>query len=276
MIKSILLAVDASENAKVAATYANFLCYKLDATLDVVYVVDSRLVNMPYWTDYGAISLPVTRFSEEMRNVLESQGKLLLEQIKEKAEHAEVRSRTEMRSGIPAAEIIEAAKDCDLIVIGRHGESSTLEDHKGLGAVAERVLRSSNQPVLVAPVKMQEIKRVLLGFDGSDRAREAMTYAAELSRRLNVPMTALSADQDEELVQERLATVRSYAEAHGLELVTMPLLNVDPVEAILGVAQEGDLIAMGAFGEGRIREWLLGSTTESVLRVAEQPVLLHR
>ena len=37
MIQSILLAIDASEHAKIATSYANFLAYKFDATLDAVY-----------------------------------------------------------------------------------------------------------------------------------------------------------------------------------------------------------------------------------------------
>lgn len=275
MIQSILLAVDASDNAKVATSYAISFATKLDAVLDVVYVVDSRLVNTPYWTDYGAISLPTTRFTEEMQEVLEQQGKLLLEEVQEGAKQAGVQCRSEVRTGIPAAQILEAAKDCDLIIMGRRGESSRLEQGGGIGAVAERVLRSAKQPVLATSTEFQEIKRVLLGFDGSDRARAAMNYAVELAKRLDVPATALSVHDDEAIAEERLQTVHNYAQAHDLSVTLLPLSG-DPVEVMLETAAEGDLIAMGAFGEGRIREWLLGSTTESVLRLGEQPVLLHR
>jgi nucleotide-binding universal stress UspA family protein len=275
MIRSILLAVDASENAKVATSYAIFLARALDAVLDVVYVMDTRLINTPYWTDYGAISLPVTRFSDEMRQVLESQGKRVLEGVLERTQEAGLRCRTEVRTGIPALEIMDAAKDCDLIVLGRYGESSMLEERKSLGAVAERVLRSATQPVFVASDVFTQPRRIVLGFDGSDRAREAMTYATELSGRLKVPLVALSVHADEAVASQRLDVVRNYADAHGLEVSTQ-VLEGDAAEAILASASEGDLIAMGAFGEGRIREWLLGSTTEAVLRGARQPVLMHR
>jgi nucleotide-binding universal stress UspA family protein len=275
MIRSILLAVDASENAKVARTYANFLAYKLDAVLDAVYVMDARLINTPYWTDYGAVSLPVARFSEEMQQILESQGHVVLKEVTQSAEEAGIKVRTELRKGIPALEILEAAKDCDLIVMGRHGESSKLERARGLGAVAERVVRSSSQPVFIAPDAFQEIKRVLICFDGSDRAREAMSYAVELSRRLALSVHAISVSDDAALAKRRLEVVSNYCEAHEVTPTTQALSG-DPADAILETAQEGDLIAMGAFGEGRIRQWLLGSTTEGVLRAAEQPLLLHR
>lgn len=275
MIRSILLAVDASENAKVAMAYANFLGYKLEASLQAVYVSDTRIINAPYWTDVGAVSLPLTPFSNQMREVLESQGHSLMDEVTEKAKKAGVRVRTELRMGFPATEILAAAQGSDLIVLGRRGESSSLESQRGLGAVAERVVRGSTQPVLVASEEFQDIRRIFLGFDGSERARAAMTYAVELATRLTLPLLAVSVQQDEELAKERLETVSSYAQAHDLDVTTLALQG-DPADAILAEVEEGDLIAMGAFGEGRVREWLLGSTTEAVLRAAEQPVLLHR
>ncbi len=274
MIRSLLLAVDASPWGKVAATYATFLCYKLDATLDAVYVKDSRLINMPYWTDYGAISLP-TRFTSEIQELLSSQGTAVLSQLQENAEKAGITCRTELRTGIPAAQILEAAQDCDLIILGRRGESSRLEEAKGLGAVAERVLRGSKMPVILTDDRYTELSRVLLGYDGSDRAREAMVYAAELAARLELPVLAISVHDKLELAEERLNTVKAYAEAHHLNLTTRALPG-DPVEAIFNESTASDLIAIGAFGEGRVRAWLLGSTTEAVLRGSIQPVLLHR
>jgi nucleotide-binding universal stress UspA family protein len=275
MIQSILLAIDASEYARIATSYANFLAYKFDATLDAVYVIDRRLTNMTYWIDYGALSIPASRFSEEMEQVLTVHGEALLEQVKEKAAKAEVRHRVELHSGLPAQKIVEAAKDCDLIVLGRCGESGSLGDGLGLGAVAERVLRSARQPVLSTPSTFQGIERVVLGFDGSSRAQSAMRYALELAKRLDLGVLALSVDQDEAVNARRLEIVRHYAEPFELELATRSFSG-DPVEEILNQLEKGDVIAIGAFGEGRMREWLLGSTTEAILRRADYPVLLHR
>jgi nucleotide-binding universal stress UspA family protein len=275
MIQSLLVAVDTSATAKVAASYANFLAYKLEATLEAVYVMDSRLINMTYWTDYGAISLPGRTVSKEMEEMLREQGKQLLGQVQENAAKAGVSCRTTLSQGVPAAEILEAAKDCDLVVLGRRGESALVDDRRGLGAVAEQVLRTARQPVLLTAESFEDMRRVVLGYDGSERAGGAMRYAAELAHRLNLPMLALSVHRDEGVARERLDTVASYGEAHGIEVATKPLPG-DPADAILAEVEEGDLIAMGAFGEGRIREWLLGSTTEALLRGAVQPVLLHR
>ncbi len=278
MIGSLLVAVDASDNAKVAVSYAVYLCKELGAALSAVFVIDTRMINMPYWTDYGALSLPVTNFSTQMQEVLGDQGKRVLARVEEDA--AGVKLRTELRTGVPATEILEAARESDLIVLGRHGETHQTEEAGGsspggLGATAERVLRTAADPVLIAPNTFQEPTRVLLCYDGSSRASETMNYAAELAKRLKLPLAALSAHDDENVAKERLERVARYMDAQGLDVTTFSRQG-DAVEVILGETQPGDLLAMGAFGEGRIREWLLGSTTESVLRATKQPVLLHR
>ena len=275
MINSILLAVDTSPYARVASTYANFFAYKLDAVLEAVYVVDSRLTNLTYWTDYGALSVPLTRFSEEMAEVLRGQGELLLERVREGTEKVGIRCRVEIHEGLPAPTILEAAKDCDLIILGRRGESAMLENGKGLGAAAERVLRSAHHPVLCTPASFQEVGRVVLGFDGSDRAQSAMRYAVELARRLALEFLAVSISADEAVSAKRNEIVTNYAEAHGITALTRSLRG-DPVEGLLAQLQPGDMLAMGAFGEGRVRQLLLGSTTEAILREVDHPVLLHR
>ena len=279
MIGSLLVAVDASDNAKVAVSYASYLSKELGAALTAVFVIDTRMVNMPYWNDYGALSLPVTNFSNQMQEVLSDQGKRVLARVEEDV--TGVNLRTELRTGIPATEIVEAARESDLIVLGRHGEThQTGEgersgDPGGLGAVAERVLRTAADPVFIAPNRFRDLERVLLCYDGSSRASETMNYAAEFAKRLKLPLAALCVHDDAEVAKERLARVTRYMDAQGLEVTTFSHSG-DPVEVILNETQPGDLLAMGAFGEGRIREWLLGSTTEAVLRATEQPVLLHR
>ncbi|MDQ3459453.1 MAG: universal stress protein [Deinococcota bacterium] len=276
MIGSILLAVDASSATPTTLSYARFLAAKLEANLKAVYVIDSRLTNMSYWTDYGALSVPTATYSEEMNELLQAQGKELLKDVEAQLADEGLTAETEIRTGLPANQILDAAATADLIVLGRRGESSKLEGAGGLGAVVERVIRGSRQPVLVAAERFTPPKRVVLGYDGSERAREAMVYATELAQRLGLPLLAVSVHDDERVALERLETVRAYAQGRKLELKTLPLISDDAVEALLSQLAEGDLLAIGAFGEGRVREWLLGSTTEALLRSSTQPVLLHR
>lgn len=55
-------------------------------------------------------------------------------------------------------------------------------------------------------------------------------------------------------------------------------LQGSPENKICEFAQDHayDLIVMGAYGHSRIREAILGSTTQTVMRKAQMPVLLAK
>ncbi|MCC5810553.1 MAG: universal stress protein [Ectothiorhodospiraceae bacterium] len=276
MLQSILLAVDGSAERQHATRSAALLARKLDGAVHAVHVIDSRLVAAGYHLDDANPHSVESRvqLNEELQRRLETQGNQVLQAVTEELEALGVPCRVELRTGIPAVEVLAASADCDIIVIGRRGQSAA-DDRKALGEVVERVLRTATQPVLVAGEQTGEFRRVVLGFDGSSPAREAMIYAAELSQRLNIPMIAVSVHRDESLARKTLEVVQHYAEAHKFE-VALEVHKGDPVDVLLEVAEPTDLLTIGAFGDGRVREWLLGSTTEALLRASTQPVLLHR
>ncbi|GGX78410.1 hypothetical protein GCM10007160_02080 [Litchfieldella qijiaojingensis] len=277
MIQSILLAIDMSPSGKVASQYAVDMARKLQGAVHVVYVTDSRLMELGFYGEDARPEMIETalRLKRESQEQLEAQGERLLASMKAEIEASGIECRSEMLSGVPAVRILDAAVDSDLIVMGRRGESAGLGDSKGLGEVVERVLRTAEQPVLLAGADFQDISRILLGFDGTKPAREAMVYAIELAQRLSLPVVAVSVHHDDAIARRRLSTVDHYAETHRIQIET-EVRKGDPADVLLEMAQPGDLITIGAFGDGRIREWLLGSTTEAILRSAEQPVLLHR
>ena len=88
--------------------------------------------------DYGAIET-------ELR---ESGGKQLAALVTN-AIHRQVSTETSVRSGQPAFEIIEAAKElpADLVVMSTHGRTGL--KHVFLGSVTEHVVRQAPCPVLV-------------------------------------------------------------------------------------------------------------------------------
>jgi nucleotide-binding universal stress UspA family protein len=277
MIQSILLAVELSPTARVATRYALDLGVKLEGAIHAVYVVDIRLTEIGF---YGEDVRPevvqqAMKLRRQTEQQLEEQGDQLLESVRSEIEAAGVECRVNRLFGIPAVCILDAAQDSDLIVMGRRGESVELGDTKALGDVVERVLRTAEQPVLLAGDEHEPFTRILLGFDGSKPARAAMVYAIELAQRLSLPVMAISVHRDDDIAGHHLETVEHYAASHKVK-VDCERRKGDPAKVILGMAQPGDLITIGAFGDGRIREWLLGSTTETILRSAQQPVLLHR
>ncbi len=271
MIKSIQLAVDGSTQSDVATDYALELAQHLEATLDVVYVINQRHFNVPHISQSGVL---VYTDDENIRNLYKQKGEYLLKRSQERAVQRGLVSRTECRLGDPALEILATANDCDLILLGKRGESQ-LEPSPALGSVVMRVLQMAQQPVLVTPETFMPIKRLVLGYDGSNQSRLVMNYACELAHRLDLPLLALSAHKDKAIARQRLEVVERYASALNIDFSYKPLAG-NPAEAILKEISENDLIAVGAYGKRGIRKWLLGSTSQSILRDTSQAVLIHR
>ncbi|AZH24813.1 universal stress protein [Haloplanus aerogenes] len=128
----ILVPTDGSACARAAVDQAIELALATDATLHVVHVVDSGIV------DTGPIPA-----------ALEEAGERAIQQVVERADAAGV-SATErsLLNGTPHQEIVDYADEngIECIVMGTHGRTGV--DRYLLGSVAERVVRLSDSPVL--------------------------------------------------------------------------------------------------------------------------------
>ncbi len=163
-VKKILYATDLSENARYAFAYAVSLANLYKASVTMVHV----LPEVPALLDQSVIGY----ISEERWQAIKSEQ---MDEAKEaligkRRDHLAIKEALHQFSedvkqeqpgdgfttddiivqrGNPVEEIIKSAEEsnCDLIVMGTHGQS-TLEDVM-LGSTARRVIRRSKVPVLV-------------------------------------------------------------------------------------------------------------------------------
>ena len=170
-VKKILYATDLSESARYAFAYALSLAKLYGARITFLHVlpevsevmdshiigyisedrweeikaqhsIDAREALIGKKRDSAAAKAVLDQFSEDAKNEQEGSDFLTDEVIVEK--------------GNPVEQILKQAEDknCDLIVMGTHGQG-TLADVM-IGSTARRVLRRSKKPVLV--VRLPEEK----------------------------------------------------------------------------------------------------------------------
>jgi nucleotide-binding universal stress UspA family protein len=138
-------------------------------------------------------------------------------------------------------------------------------------------------------------RRVLVAFDGSAGAREALTVAIDLSllTSANVTVVAVEAhlphyagtidEVDEEHEAEERASRRSLSEAEayasdrGVEVTTRTMIG-HPAHVIARIAAEtgADLVVLGHSGHSAVWGRFLGGVTEKVSRHAPCSVLIVR
>jgi nucleotide-binding universal stress UspA family protein len=162
------------------------------------------------------------------------------------------------------------------LVIGRVGEDSTRNAHS-LGSQIEAVVRTIHRPILLTASSYKKPETVMLAFDGSPTAYKTvqMLAASQLCGGLPIHLVMVGADSGGN--REALEKARSMLLSSGFEVHAE--IRQGDVEAALHIyqAEHGiDLLVMGAYGHSRIRQFLVGSTTTTMLRTATMPVLLLR
>ena len=137
--------------------------------------------------------------------------------------------------------------------------------------------------------------KILVAYDGSEGAKAALRLGIELTRgfgaelhtvsvREHLPHYAASIDEVEDAKERIDRYFRTLTkEAQDLALVSGVELSTDvrqghEVEAIITCAREGrfDLLIVGYHGHSRIFDRLMGSTAQSLVRLAPCSVLLAK
>jgi nucleotide-binding universal stress UspA family protein len=133
------------------------------------------------------------------------------------------------------------------------------------------------------------IERIVVGVDGSENARRALSWAAELALALDAEVIAVHAvgllerfgevvDDGDRYPEVRHAFDTEWCDAldtQGVRSVRL-LRDGNPVAVLLSVAEEhdADLIVVGGRGVGGFPELLLGSTSTQVAQHATRPVTI--
>ena len=145
-LKRILVPVDFSPLSKKALQYALRFVEEFNAEMKLVHVVEPVV---PPAFDGWMIAPPVSSTYAD--------GAKKLRRLASSVQTADINPlQSTVRTGLPAHEIVEAAKelDVDLIIIATHGYTGW--KHFAIGSTAERVVRAAPCPVLVVREKEHE------------------------------------------------------------------------------------------------------------------------
>lgn len=277
MFKKIMVLQDGSDFDKSALNYGAYLAKCFDGELKGVHVIDIVKLEGSMFHDLsGSLAFePFLNFTSKMRELLESNGDIILENFEDECNKLGVKCSTEVLSGVVVREICEKAALFDLVVMGKRGTDKGFEFGL-LGSVTEGVIRKSSKPVMVVGEEFSEIKNPLLAFDLSKSASNAMAAAGEVASSLGVGLTVVSSGKGAD-AKEALKESEEYLKAYKVEVATKELLD-EPAVAIENYYKEKgfDMIFMGKTHHGVLMEMVLGSTTEHVVRNVSGPVFIVR
>ena len=279
---TILACTDGSIYAESVIDHAAWAAARMGgAAVRVLHVLD-RTASVAPADHSGALGFDTSEeLLRELAALDEARGRIALRRGRAMLEAAEARLRaagvtsvtTLQRHGALVDTVVEQEADADLVVIGKRGEAADFAIGH-LGANLERVVRSSIRPVLVASRAFRPIARFAIAYDGGPAAQKAVEYAARAPSLDGLECHLLTVGQaGTTLLDEPGAMLRRAGRA-----VTTAVLPGEAEHAIAAhVAAAGiDLLVMGAYGHGRLRNLFVGSTTTALLRSCRIPVLVFR
>ena len=279
MIKNILFGVDGSPGSETARDVAIDLARRLDARLEAVHIVDSRMLEFPLVAPQAGVIGWNPGAVNGLQQALRTRGETLLRETAAAAEKAGVPLVTTLEFGHPAQVLTDIQCRTELVVLGRQGEhSKTAPDITG--STMERFIRRAERPCLVTPAVFRPIGKILVGVDGSPSAGRALREAIDLANALKIPLVILSVSETEsDLPRAQQINLEAHciARAHDCAAAAVTAVG-NPAAAVMEKSAETgcDLIVLGSHGHGWIYDRLIGSVAAHVVARGETPVLLVR
>ncbi len=169
------------------------------------------------------------------------------------------------------------ARRFDLAIVGQaEPETSAVEE-----VIVEAALFESGRPVIVVPYIQKaplKLDNVMVCWDGSRAATRAIADAMPLLERSGRVEVVIVANERGKRDEIEGADMGEHLARHGLnvEVKRTVLGDIDVADVILSHAADAgtDFIVMGGYGHSRLREFVLGGVTRSILRSMTAPVLM--
>ena len=149
MYDRILLPTDGSKGVDRAIDHAIDAAERYDATLHVLYVVDTDVVNAYSGDEF-------VDGSEGAEETLAERGREALDEVAAHAADAGVDAVTELVYGVPHEEVLGYIDDADIDLTVMGSKTRSGDYRRMLGSVTERVSRRSAGPVSIVKTTVSE------------------------------------------------------------------------------------------------------------------------
>lgn len=179
-------------------------------------------------------------------------------------------------TGRESAWVIEYARACDLLVVGR-------QLPLGVHETLEAALLDSGRPLLIPPSKMPAkpgapgFETVAIAWKSTREAARAAAAALPFLKEAK-KVVVLTVEEDGSDDVQSAARLVAGLKWHRIEATLAPLGPVPGGTAVTLLAacerSGADLLVIGGYGHSRLREMVFGGVTATVLQRALLPVLM--
>ncbi len=274
-MKKILVPTDFSNEAENALKVAAQLAKKHDCELILLHMLDLPLNQLNVG---GAVPTDLPEAVYFMRLAHKQFEDLLKNDYLSGIRVSEMVDFHDISVGI-----LETCKknNVDLIIMGSHGADGLKEMF--IGSTAEKIVRTSDTPVLVIKNEHEEfnIEEFVFASDFNNDNKETYKQAVKLAESFNAKIHLLMVNTVSNFTTTATAKVRIAEFIQGTDFsnYTVNIYNDETVEkGILNFSHiiNADLIGISTHGRQGIAHFFNGSISEDLVNHAKRPVITFK
>lgn len=169
------------------------------------------------------------------------------------------------------------ARRFDLAIVGQADpEANSVEE-----LIAEAALFGSGRPIVLVPYIQKaplKLDRIMVCWDGSRPAARAIADAMPFLAKAGRVQVVIVSNERGKSDEIEGADMGAHLARHGLkvEVKRIDSGNIDVGDALLSHAADSnaDFMVMGGYGHSRLRQFVLGGVTRTLMRSMTVPVLM--
>lgn len=178
----------------------------------------------------------------------------------------------EWRSAVtqPFPFVADACRAADLVLVG--SPIADMPPDPDLDLAPADLIMNAGRPVLMVPPEVDKVaaEQILVAWKDTPESRRAVSAALPLLRACRrAIVAAIDEDDDRAATQAGVDDVVAWLGCHGVGANGRVVAPADDVASHIDslAGEEGaDLVVSGAYGHGKIREWVFGSVTKEFLK----------
>lgn len=283
-MSNVIACIDGSSATNGVVESSAWAAAQLSAPLTLLHVIEeghaAAQQDMSGNIGFGSRE----KLLEELAELDAKKGKLLLEHGHQLLEQAKKQALLQdnvtdvsmrQRHGELIDSLLKLEPETRLLVLGLHGEDNGDGSH--IGSQLETVLRRVHKPIMLCPDQFNAPQSAMLAYDGSASTKQGVQLLAKSPLFSNMPVHVVMVGADSETNQAELDWARETLENGGHQVETAIVAgDVEPALHDYQDQHNIGIMVMGAYGHSKIRQFLVGSTTTSMLEASKTPLLILR
>lgn len=276
MLRSILVGLDGFACSDSAVDLGIEWAKRLNALVIGLGIVDEPGIRRPELVSIGGGSFKQERDAsllEEARDRIAQ----CLDRFVQRCEAADVAHHHLKDVGTAYEEILRESQRYDVILLGRQTQF-----RPGVEQASDHTLRlvlrhAPTRPVVSVPEHPEAGSGVLIAYDGRREADLALQAFCTSGLDFGEEVHVLCMNADANRASRCAHHAAEFLQLHGIHANARPMKPLQSVaKGILEQVRQRNvrLLVMGAYGRSMMREFLLGSTTATVLHDCPVPAFL--